>query len=108
MPSADIAGPTHPLAAMLAAELQKWAASAEYAAVLAGDYPRRSADASSPMSEDVRAAAATYSSAVTSSADPLVKIVGKVGGVGGAARAGSATGGRAGPLGLRAQLLPDA
>lgn len=36
---------THPLAVVRAAQLQKWAASAEYRAILSGDYPRRRAAA---------------------------------------------------------------
>ncbi len=87
---------THPLAALRAAQLQKWAASDEYQNILAGDYPRRSADKDAPLGDDVKAAAASYRETFTTSSDPLFKVVGKmgvvlggvgsvVGGVGGAA-----------------------
>lgn len=77
----QISDQTHPLAALRAAELQKWAASPDYQAVLAGEYPRRSEDKDAPMSEDVKAAAASYKDAFQTSADPLFKVIGKVGGV---------------------------
>ena len=85
----QISTQTHPLAALRAAELQKWAAGPEYAAILGGDYPRRSGDADAPMSEDVKAAASSYAEAFRTSSDPLFKVVGRVGtvvgGVGGVA-----------------------
>jgi Zn-dependent protease with chaperone function len=78
---------THPLAAQRAAELQRWAAGPEYRTILSGDYPRRSEDKDAAMSEDVKAAAASYRQTFQTSADPLFKIVGRVssvaGGVGG-------------------------
>ncbi len=84
-----ITGQSHPLAALRAAELQKWAAGDTYRSILAGDYPRRSADKDAPVSEDVKAAANAYKQAFTTSADPLFKVIGKVGsvagGIGGAA-----------------------
>jgi len=80
---------THPLAALRAAELQRWAAGPEYPAILSGDYPRRSEDKDAPMTDDVRAAAASYRESFQTSADPLFKVVnrvsGVVGGVGGVA-----------------------
>jgi Zn-dependent protease with chaperone function len=80
---------THPLAALRAAELQKWAAGADYREILSGEYPRRSQDKDAPMSEDVKAAASSYREAFQTSSDPLFKVVnrigGVVGGVGGAA-----------------------
>ena len=60
-------------------ELQQWAAGGEYRAILAGDYLRREDDADAPISEDVRAAAASYQRSFTSSSDPLVGLVGKIG-----------------------------
>lgn len=71
---------THPLAALRAAELQKWASGTEYPAILAGEYPRRSEDKDAPMGADVKAAAASYKDSFSTSADPLYKVVGKVGG----------------------------
>lgn len=85
----QISGQTHPLAALRAAELQKWAAGTEYQDILAGNYPRRSADKDAPLTDDVKAAAASYTESFKTSSDPLFKVVGRVsgvmGGVGGAA-----------------------
>lgn len=85
----QISGQTHPLAALRAAELQKWAAGTEYQEILAGNYPRRSDDKTAPLTDDVKAAAASYREDFKSSRDPLVKVVGTIsgvmGGVGGAA-----------------------
>ena len=85
----QISGQTHPLAALRAAELQKWAAGPDMPRSWPGNYPRRSADKDAPMSEDVKSAANSYKENFTTSADPLFKLVGKVGsvagGVGGAA-----------------------
>ncbi len=77
----QISGQSHPMAALRAAELQKWAAGQEYRDVLAGDYPRRSEDKNAPLSEDVKAAAASYRQAFATSSDPLFKVIGKAGGV---------------------------
>lgn len=80
---------THPMAALRAAELQKWATSGGYDDVLAGNYARRSADKDAPMSEDVKAAAESYRRDFETSADPLFKVLNKAGsvvsGVGGSA-----------------------
>jgi Zn-dependent protease with chaperone function len=85
----QISGQTHPMAAVRAAELQKWAAGSHYQDILSGIYPRRSADKDAPMTEDVKAAAASYAETFKTSSDPLIKVIGKVGGtmggVGGAA-----------------------
>ena len=75
----QISGQTHPMAALRAAELQQWAAAGDYRTILAGDYVRRDTDADAPIGEDVRAAAASYRKAFTSSSDPLVSVVGKIG-----------------------------
>lgn len=97
-----LSGQTHPLAAMRAAELQKWAGSETYAQILAGDYPRRTDDAATPISDEVKAAARSYREAFTTSQDPLNKAVNDVGGlfVGAASRVrdwmGGSSGGSAG------------
>lgn len=69
---------THPMAALRAAELQKWINDG-YADVLAGNYPRRSADKDAPLSEDVKAAAASYKKDFETSADPLFKVLNRAG-----------------------------
>jgi Zn-dependent protease with chaperone function len=79
----QISGQTHPLAAMRAAELQKWAASSAYRDILGGNYARRSGDADAPMSEDVRSAANAYKQTFTTSGDPLYKLIGRIGSVAG-------------------------
>jgi len=87
----QISGQTHPMAALRAAELQQWAAGPEYRSILAGDYARRSEDRSAPISEDVRAAAASYSRSFSTSADPLVGLVAKMGALLGTAGGATAT-----------------
>ena len=75
-----VEGMSHPLAVVRAAQLQKWAASAEYRAILAGDYPRRDADSPTrSWSEDVKSAAKSYRDSVSTSADPLTKVFSDVG-----------------------------
>ena len=78
----------HPLAAMQAAELQKWAAGPDYAEIFAENYPRRSDDKEAPISEDVKSAANSCKQNFTTSADPLYKLVGKIGSVAGVPPAG--------------------
>ncbi|TLW91647.1 M48 family metallopeptidase [Saccharomonospora piscinae] len=70
----------HPLAVVRAAQVQRWAASEEYRAILAGDYPRR--DGESPhrgWAEDVGAAARSYKESLSASADPLMSVFAEVG-----------------------------
>ena len=61
-----------------------------YADILAGHYPRRSEDKDAPLSEDVRAAANSYAEDFTTSGDPLIKLVGRVGSVAGTVGGGAA------------------
>jgi hypothetical protein len=81
----QLSGKSHPLAALRAAELQKWAAGPDYAEILAGNYPRRSDDKDAPMNEEVKAAANSYKQNFTTSGDPLYKLVSKIGSVAGTA-----------------------
>ncbi len=72
---------THPLAVVRAAQLQQWAASPDYRAILAGEYPHRSDDRpSASWAEDVASAAQGYRDSVVASTDPLAKILTDVGG----------------------------
>ena len=73
-------GRSHPLPALRAAELQRWAASEEYAARMAGDYPRRDTDPDASFTDEVKAAAGAYKDAVASSRDPLARLVTAAGG----------------------------
>ena len=75
-----LAGRSHPLPALRAAELQRWADSGEYTAVLGGAYPRRQDDPDASFTAEVKAAAGAYRDAVASSNDPLAKLVTKAGG----------------------------
>ncbi|MEU6645203.1 M48 family metallopeptidase [Saccharomonospora sp. NPDC046836] len=71
---------SHPLAVVRAAELQKWAASADYRAVLAGEYPRRDGDEpQANWAADVKSAAKSYRDSFAASADPLTKVFSEVG-----------------------------
>jgi Zn-dependent protease with chaperone function len=72
---------THPFAVVRASQLQKWAASEEYRAILAGDYKRRDAqEDGNPLNEDIQDAGKSYKDAFTNSTDPLVKVLSDVGG----------------------------
>ncbi len=74
-------GRDHPLAAVRAAELQKWAAGPQYRAILSGEYPRRGDDAEAAMSDEAKAAAKSYKDSFTASADPLARFVQNAGGI---------------------------
>jgi Zn-dependent protease with chaperone function len=51
---------SHPFATVRAAELQRWVASGEYAAILGGTYIRRGGDGDRPLSDDFVDAAGYY------------------------------------------------
>ncbi|WP_326947348.1 M48 family metallopeptidase [Amycolatopsis sp. NBC_00348] len=71
---------SHPFAVVRAAQLQKWAASAEYRAILAGDYPRRDDDSpTADWKDDLKSAAKAYKDSWSASADPLTKVFSDVG-----------------------------
>ena len=71
---------SHPFAVVRAAQLQKWAASEEYRAILAGDYARRENDTpTSDWKDDLKAAAKSYKDSWSASTDPLTKVFSDVG-----------------------------
>jgi Zn-dependent protease with chaperone function len=71
---------SHPFAVVRAAQLQRWAASEEYRAILAGDYLRRADDQpSSSMMDDIKAAGRSYKESWSNSTDPLAKVLSDVG-----------------------------
>ncbi|MEV6442504.1 MULTISPECIES: M48 family metallopeptidase [unclassified Amycolatopsis] len=71
---------SHPFAVVRAAQLQKWAASENYRAILAGDYLRRDAESpSSDWKDDLKSAAQSYKESWNSSTDPLTKVFSDVG-----------------------------
>src|SRR4051812_18036155 len=63
---------THPVPVARASDLRKWIDSGAYARILGGDYPRRDSDGDASVTEDVKAAAASYRETFANSQDPLV------------------------------------
>jgi len=74
-----VAARSHPMPVARAAELRRWIDSGEYQRILAGDYPRRDDDATASVSEDVKAAAASYRESFSRSQDPLIGLIRKLG-----------------------------
>lgn len=75
-----VEGMSHPFAVVRAAQLQRWAASEEYRAILSGEYQRRDdEDPASTMMDDLRSAAKSYKDSWSQSQDPLVKVFSTVG-----------------------------
>ena len=75
-----VEGMSHPFAVVRAAQLQRWAASEEYRAILAGDYLRRDDDQpSSNLMNDVKEAGRSYKESWSNSTDPLAKVLSDVG-----------------------------
>ena len=75
-----VEGMTHPFAVVRAAELQRWAASEDYRAILSGQYQRRDEDEpSSSLMDDIRGAAKSYKDSWSTSPDPLMKVFTNVG-----------------------------
>ena len=70
---------SHPVPVARAAELRQWVDSGEYARILAGDYPRRDGDGNASVTEDIKAAAASYRESFNSSQDPLVGLLRRLG-----------------------------
>jgi Zn-dependent protease with chaperone function len=66
---------THPLPVGRAAELRRWIDSGEYGRIVAGEYPRREDDRSARVTEDVKAAAASYRESFNQSQDPLMTLL---------------------------------
>jgi Zn-dependent protease with chaperone function len=65
---------THPLAVVRAAQLQRWAATADYRRILSGDE-----DPGTTFMDDLRGAARSYRDSATQSTDPLMKVLSEVG-----------------------------
>jgi Zn-dependent protease with chaperone function len=82
---------THPVPVARASELRKWIDSGEYGRILGGDYPRRDGDGNASVTDDVKAAANSYRDTFSTSQDPLVGLLRKLGD-GAADLAGSAAG----------------
>jgi Zn-dependent protease with chaperone function len=71
----QLQGTKHPFAVVRFAELDRWAASGDYARILAGDYPRREDDQSAKIGDEVRSAARAYQDSWNRSEDPLIGLV---------------------------------
>jgi len=71
----QLQGNTHPFAVVRFAELDRWAASGDYARILSGDYPRRDDDRTASIGEEVRSAARSYQDSWSRSEDPLIGLV---------------------------------
>jgi hypothetical protein len=85
---------SHPVPVARAAELQAWIDSGEYARIVGGDYPRSDDDRDASVTDDIKAAAASYRDSFQNSPDPLVTLVRRV--TGGAADLGGWAGTQAG------------
>ncbi|WP_433381983.1 M48 family metallopeptidase [Actinoplanes sp. CA-142083] len=80
---------SEPFPVARAAELRRWVDAGDYARIIGGDYPRRDDDRDASVTEDVKAAAASYRDTLRTSPDPLVSLLRRAGG-GAADMAGSA------------------
>ena len=74
-----VAGRSHPMPVARAAELRRWIDSGEYQRILSGEYPRRDDDVNASVSEEVKAAAASYRESFSRSQDPLISLLRKLG-----------------------------
>lgn len=64
---------THPFSVLRAAALTAWVDTGGYGAVMAGDYPRRSEDATTGWADDVTETARHYRDGFDQSDDPLIR-----------------------------------
>ena len=71
----QLQGATHPFAVVRFAELDRWAASGDYARILSGTYPRREDDRTASVGEEVRSAAREYQESWNRSEDPFIGLV---------------------------------
>src|SRR6266566_878269 len=71
----QLQGNTHPFAVVRFADLDRWATEGAYERILDGDYPRRSDDGESSVTEDMKEAARSYQESWNRTADPLMGLV---------------------------------
>jgi hypothetical protein len=74
----DILDETHPFPVTRMTALQEWEKGPAYAAILAGEYPRRGAEGERDATRDFHEAEKAYSSEFSASEDPLSQAAGKV------------------------------
>jgi Zn-dependent protease with chaperone function len=79
---------THPWAVVRAADIDRWAGSEEYSAILAGDYPHRDDDHTASFSDTAKEAGKAYRQRIDDSTDPLVATMRNIGTQVGAAAEG--------------------
>lgn len=72
-------GTTHPMNVVRASEIRRWVDSGQYAAILGGQYPRRSDDKEARISDEASAAANSYARDFQESEDALAKLAKDVG-----------------------------
>jgi hypothetical protein len=70
---------SHPMPVARAAEVRAWIDSGEYQRILSGEYPRRDDDGNASVTEEIKAAAASYRQSFSRSQDPLVSLLRKLG-----------------------------
>jgi hypothetical protein len=66
---------SHPFAVIRFAEIDRWAREGEYERILAGDYPRRSNDGDTSVTDEAKNAANSYRESWSRSADPFVGVL---------------------------------
>ena len=74
----DVLGESHPFPVVRMTTLQEWEKSPAYAAILAGDYPKRGQADERDPTRDWKGAQEAYSSEFSASEDPLSQAAGKV------------------------------
>jgi Zn-dependent protease with chaperone function len=74
-----ILGASHPLPVSRAAHIRRWIDSGEYGRIVGGEYPRRDDDRNARVTDDVKAAAASYRESFAQSEDPLVNLLRRFG-----------------------------
>lgn len=82
----NLIGRSHPFPVVRVAELKRWADGPDYAAIMAGDYPRRDDDRDASVRAEAKASADAYRESVRQTADPLFGLLRDI--AGGAADAG--------------------
>lgn len=67
----NVLGRSHPFPVVRVAELKRWADGPGYAAIMAGDYPRRDDDRDASVRDEAKASADAYRESARQTADPL-------------------------------------
>lgn len=70
---------SHPFPVLRLAALKQWAEGEEYQRILSGDYPRRSDDPKTSITDEIKASARSYMEQAEESKDPLTSLFRDVG-----------------------------